>query len=109
MQLGRFDIDPDKRRLQLEGQTVHLGSRAFDILATIVAAQVRLVTRQQLMDAVWPGLIVEDGNIDVHISTIPKALGPDRDFIVTVSGRGSRRPNISRSRPFHSTRKRHVL
>ena len=88
MKLGRFDIDLGMRRLRLDGQSVRLGSRAFDILAVIVSANGRLVTRDELMKAVWPGIIVEEGNIDVHLSALRKALGADRDLIVTVSGRG---------------------
>jgi predicted ATPase/DNA-binding winged helix-turn-helix (wHTH) protein len=88
MKLGRFDIDLGMRRLRLDGQCVRLGSRAFDILAVIVSANGRLVTRDELMKAVWPGIIVEEGNIDVHLSALRKALGADRDLIVTVSGRG---------------------
>jgi predicted ATPase/DNA-binding winged helix-turn-helix (wHTH) protein len=88
MKLGRFDIDLGTRRLQLDGQRVRLGSRAFDILAVVIAADGRLVMRDELMSAVWPGMIVEEGNIDVHMSALRKALGADRDLIVTVSGRG---------------------
>lgn len=88
MKLGHFDIDLGMRRLQLDGQTVRLGSRAFDILAALVLAGGRLVTRNELMDAVWPGIIVEEGNIDVHMSALSKALGANRDLIVTVPGRG---------------------
>ena len=60
MKLGRFDIDLGMRRLRLDGQSVRLGSRAFDILAVIVSANGRLVTRDELMKAVWPGIIVEE-------------------------------------------------
>ncbi|KAH0444538.1 hypothetical protein KCU90_g831, partial [Aureobasidium melanogenum] len=88
MKLGRFDIDLGMRRLRLDGQSVRLGSRAFDILAVLVSANGRLVTRDELMKAVWPGIIVEEGNIDVHLSALRKALGADRDLIVTVPGRG---------------------
>jgi predicted ATPase/DNA-binding winged helix-turn-helix (wHTH) protein len=88
MKLGRFEIDLVMRRLRLDGEYVRLGSRAFDILAVIVSAHGRLVTRDELMKAVWPGIIVEEGNIDVHLSALRKALGADRDLIVTVPGRG---------------------
>jgi predicted ATPase/DNA-binding winged helix-turn-helix (wHTH) protein len=96
MKLGRFDIDLGMRRLQLDGQLVRLGSRAFDILAVIVSAGGRLVTRDELMNAVWPGIIVEEGNIDVHMSALRKVLGANRDLIVTVPGRGYQlaRPQI---------------
>jgi DNA-binding winged helix-turn-helix (wHTH) protein len=84
------------RRLQLDGQLVRLGSRAFDIPAVLVTAGGRLVTRDELMNAVWPGIIVEEGNIDVHMSALRKVLGANQDFIVTVPGRGYQlaRPQI---------------
>lgn len=96
MKLGRFDIDTDARCLLLNGERVRLGARAFDILVMLVSAGGRLVSRNELMQAVWPGVIVEDCNIDVHISALRRALGPDRELIVTVSGRGYR---CAQSRP----------
>ena len=90
MKLGRFDIDTEARCLLLNSELVRLGSRAFDILVTLAGAGGRLVPRNELMQAVWPGVIVEDCNIDVHVSALRKALGADRDLIVTVPGRGYR-------------------
>lgn len=49
-----------------------------------------LVTKNELMDRVWPGAIVEDNTLQVHISAIRKALGPDRGMLKTASGRGYR-------------------
>lgn len=88
MELGRFELDLGMRRLLRDGEAVRVGSRAFDILAAIAAAGGRLVTRDELMKTVWPGSIVEEGNIDVNLSALRKALGPDRDLIITVPGRG---------------------
>ena len=47
-----------------------------------------LVSKNQLFDLVWPGLVVEENNLQVHISTLRKLLGSER--IVTVAGRGYR-------------------
>ncbi|MGQ7935887.1 winged helix-turn-helix domain-containing protein [Paraburkholderia sp. D1E] len=94
--------------MQLDGQLVCLGSSAFDILAVIVCAGGRPVTRDELMNAVWPGVIVEEGNIDVHMSALRKVLGANRDLIVTVPGRGYQlaRPHISRRRSNPGRRQR---
>jgi len=88
IELGRFQIDLELRTLWCDGERVPLGSRAFDILAMVVKAGGRLVTKDELMDAVWPNTIVEENNIQVHLSALRKILGADRDLILTVPGRG---------------------
>jgi predicted ATPase len=50
----------------------------------------KLVTKDEIMRRVWPGTIVEENALQVHISTIRKALGADREMLKTVSGRGYR-------------------
>ncbi|MFM0439898.1 winged helix-turn-helix domain-containing protein [Paraburkholderia strydomiana] len=88
IELGRFQIDLELRTLWRDGERVPLGSRAFEILAMVVKAGGRLVTKDELMDAVWPDTIVEENNIQVHLSALRKILGADRDLILTVPGRG---------------------
>jgi predicted ATPase/DNA-binding winged helix-turn-helix (wHTH) protein len=88
IELGRFQIDLELRTLWRDGERVPLGSRAFEILAMVVKAGGRLVTKDELMDAVWPETIVEENNIQVHLSALRKILGADRDLILTVPGRG---------------------
>ncbi|RKE35725.1 putative ATPase [Paraburkholderia sp. BL23I1N1] len=88
IELGRFQIDLEMRTLKRNGETVHLGSRAFDILVAVASANGRLVTKDELMNIVWPDTVVEENNIQVHLSALRKALGPDRDLILTVPGRG---------------------
>lgn len=88
MELGNFQIDLEMRTLRRDGEIVRLGSRAFDILAVVASAVGRLVTKDELMDAVWPDTIVEENNIQVHLSTLRKVLGADRNLILTVPGRG---------------------
>jgi len=90
IELGRFQIDLELRTLWCDSERVPLGSRAFDILAMVVKAGGRLVTKDELMDAVWPNTIVEENNIQVHLSALRKILGADRDLILTVPGRGYR-------------------
>jgi predicted ATPase/DNA-binding winged helix-turn-helix (wHTH) protein len=88
IELGRFQIDLETRVLRQDGELVRVGCRAFDILAVVVSAAGRIVTKDQLMDAVWPGTVVEENNIQVHLSALRKILGPDRDLIRTIPGRG---------------------
>ncbi|OAJ56811.1 winged helix-turn-helix domain-containing protein [Paraburkholderia ginsengiterrae] len=101
MKVGRFYLDVETRRLMLEREDMQLGSRAFDILLLIVAAGGRLVTRDELLDVVWKGVIVADSNLDVHLCSIRKKLGSDRNLIVTVPRRGYRFAGVkSGAEPF---------
>ncbi|NLP64834.1 ATP-binding protein [Paraburkholderia sacchari] len=88
IQVGECELDLDLRALRRGGKTVELGSRAFDVLATIALAAGRVVSKDELMEAVWPDTIVEENNIHVQLSAIRKALGADRALILTVPGRG---------------------
>lgn len=83
---GRFEILTAERRLHVDGQPVPLGSRAFDLLAALVARRDRIVPKDELIDVVWPGLVVEENNLQVQISALRKVLGAQA--IATVPGRG---------------------
>ncbi len=85
-QFGRFEILTAERRLRVDGQSVALGSRAFDLLAALVARRDRVVPKEELITVVWPGLVVEDNNLQVQISALRKVLGTQA--IATVPGRG---------------------
>ncbi|MBY2995881.1 helix-turn-helix transcriptional regulator [Rhizobium leguminosarum] len=85
-----WELDLEKRELRAMGAPVPLGSRAFEILETLAVSSGRIVTKDELMKRVWPGMVVEDNTLQVHISAIRRALGKDRDLLRTVSGRGYR-------------------
>ncbi len=85
-QFGRFAILTAERRLLVDGTPVALGSRAFDLLAALVARRDRIVGKEELIEVVWPGLVVEDNNLQVQISALRKVLGTQA--IATVPGRG---------------------
>ncbi|MFD1557210.1 ATP-binding protein [Paraburkholderia silviterrae] len=86
--IGECEVDLGGRALRRGHHALELGSRAFDVLATIALAGGRLVSKSELMEAVWPNTVVEENNIHVQLSAIRKALGADRELIVTVPGRG---------------------
>ena len=90
VEFGRFRLLPHRRELRADGVAVELGSRAFDVLMVLVEAGGALVTKDEMLGRVWPDTVVEENNLAVQISTLRKALGEDRDFIRTVSGRGYR-------------------
>jgi TolB-like protein/DNA-binding winged helix-turn-helix (wHTH) protein len=72
---------------------VVLGSRALDLLGLLVERQGELVAKDAIMETVWPGTAVEEGNLTVQISTLRRILDQNREegsCIQTVPGRGYR-------------------
>src|SRR5262245_37651086 len=88
--LGGWEIDLARRELRSHGVPVELGGRAFEIIAELVKSAGELVTKNDLMNRVWPGAVVEDNALQVHVAAIRKALGPDRRMLKTAFGRGYR-------------------
>src|SRR6266542_5854968 len=85
---GAFELQLDERRLLKDGQSVVLRPRAFDLLAALVDRAGHLVTKDELLDRVWPKMVVEEAALHVQVSALRKVLGADA--ITTVSGRGYR-------------------
>ena len=84
----RLRILPERRALLVNGQPAALGSRAFDLLVALSERGERIVAKHELMDLVWPDVVVEENNLQVQISALRRLLGPDA--IATVPGRGYR-------------------
>src|SRR5438045_8435968 len=80
-------------RLLLEGdQPVRLGSRAFDILATLLERPGEAIGKDELVSRTWPKTFGEDANVKIQISALPRALGDAQGgnrYIATIPGRGS--------------------
>jgi non-specific serine/threonine protein kinase len=70
------------------GTPVRVGPHAFDLLVALVERSGRLATKDELLERVWPRVVVEENTLQVHVSTLRKILGADA--ISTVSGRGYR-------------------
>jgi DNA-binding winged helix-turn-helix (wHTH) protein len=81
-----FTIRPDTREVLIDGKPAALGARASDVLAFLDAHSDRVVSKRELLDHVWAGSIVEEGNLSVQISSLRKALGTHA--ISTVPGVG---------------------
>jgi TolB-like protein len=81
-----FTLDRRKRQLRRGTEVVRIGARAFDILEVLVVHRDRVVTRDEIMQTVWPGIVVGDNNLNVQVANLRRLLGPEA--IVTVSGRG---------------------
>ncbi len=90
---GPFRLLVARRELLAHGVPVTMGQRAFEILLTLVSRHGQLVTKDELMAEVWPGVVVEENNIQVHISAVRKVLAAAGDgdrYLLTVAGRGYR-------------------
>ncbi len=86
LRFGRFELRLGQRQLLVDGQPAVLGARAFDILLALIERQGAVVTKAELFAAAWPGVVVEENNLQVQISALRKALGADA--IATIPGRG---------------------
>jgi DNA-binding winged helix-turn-helix (wHTH) protein len=85
---GRYRLLPGARLLLCEGRAVALGSRAFDLLHILLRSRGTVVTKEEIVRHVWPCTLVEESNLRFQMASLRKALGPDRDFIKTIPGRG---------------------
>src|SRR6476659_5748298 len=90
LKFGRFQVLPHRREFLAEEVPVALGSRAFDVLMVLIEAGGELVTKDEILSRVWPGMVVEEHSLQFHVSALRKVLGEDRGFIKTISGRGYR-------------------
>src|SRR5258707_5169502 len=88
---GRFALDSRKRTLSRADSPVALTARTFDVLLFLAQHPNRLVTKEELLKAVWGDTFVEEGNLTQYISHLRKALGDaseDTRLIVTIARRG---------------------
>src|SRR5271168_3903724 len=86
-----FVLDPSRRTLSRVDSLVSLTPKAFDVLHFLVQNPNRLVTKEDLLKAVWGDTIVEEGNLTQYISLLRKALGDnseDSRLIVTIARKG---------------------
>jgi DNA-binding winged helix-turn-helix (wHTH) protein len=92
-EFGPFRVDPDKQLLSRENQPVAVTPKAFETLLALIRRSREVVTKDELMQAVWPDAFVEEANLSQNIFLLRKALGDtpeDHRYIVTLPGRGYR-------------------
>lgn len=88
-----FQLDPSKRILLQANRPISLTPRVFDALSYLVQNHGRVVSKQELIDTVWPDSFVEENNLSQSISLIRRVLGErkgENRYIVTVAGHGYR-------------------
>ena len=89
---GPYQVDAERRLLIREEACIPLQPKTFDLLLYMVRNPLRLLTKEELLGAVWPDSFVEEGNLTQNIFLLRKALtgrkGDDARYIVTLPGRG---------------------
>ena len=85
LRFGPFLLRPGARVLELDGQRVALGGRAFDILTALVERAGEVVSQKDLYERVWPGLNVNEAALRVQIRALRVALGAGGDGVTYVS------------------------
>jgi len=88
---GQFVLDPARRALSRDDLVVSLTPKAFDVLLFLAQNPNRLVTKEELLEAVWGNTFVEEGNLTQYISHLRRALGDnseDSRLIVTIARKG---------------------
>ena len=88
---GPFRLDVAERELCREGEPVALTAKTFDLLLLLVQGAGRTFQKSELLEALWPGSVVEESNLSQTIFLLRKALGENgegSDYILTVPRRG---------------------
>lgn len=91
-QWGRWRFEPSEFRLLRDDVVVPLPAKTLDLLFTLLKRAPRLVTKAEILAAVWPNASVEEGNIAFHVASLRKVLDKDEgtSAIETVRGKGYR-------------------
>ena len=90
-EFANFKLDQDQKTLLRNGEPLILTPKVFDTLLLLVQNSGRILEKDDLMKALWPGSFVEEGNLSQNISVLRKLLGDDRNgnsFIRTIPRRG---------------------
>lgn len=91
IRFAEFELDAAHRLLRRNGETLALNAKAFDLLEFLAENAGRVVSKDEILDAVWCGQFVEEANLKVQISALRKTLGERKNehrFLVTVPGKG---------------------
>src|SRR5882724_9780591 len=92
-EFGPFSLDAIERVLRRDGNPLNLTPKGFDTLLFLIRNHGRVLTKEELLQEIWPDTFVEDVNLAVNISILRKLLGDSqggRDYIETIPRRGYR-------------------
>ena len=83
-----LQVNLDRKTISIDGQPANLTRTEFDLLCLLLSNRGQVLSRQQLMDSIWEGVIVSDRTVDVHITRLRKKLGSYASHIVSRQGFG---------------------
>src|SRR5262249_22552274 len=86
---GRFRLDVGRRELLRDGEPLKLHGRALGILCALAEAKGEIVSKDELIARLWPGRIVEERNLHVHLQVLRRALddhGEGHSFVIPARG-----------------------
>lgn len=86
LQFGQYRLKPAERQVLGPKGVLDVSARSFDLLVLLLGRPDEVIRKTELFDAAWPGLVVEENTLQVHISALRKALGVG--MIMTVHGQG---------------------
>ena len=75
---GSMEVRPAERQVFINGAPAALGARAFDLLIALIERRERVVNKAELFDAVWPGLVVEENNLQVQVNSLRQLLRAEK-------------------------------
>jgi DNA-binding winged helix-turn-helix (wHTH) protein len=88
LKFGRLTVTPRERLLQIDGRSVELGGRAFDLLVALLETRGSIAPKDKIFEQVWPSMTVSDVSLRVQISALRQLLGSEGYTIKSVRGRG---------------------
>jgi DNA-binding winged helix-turn-helix (wHTH) protein/TolB-like protein/Tfp pilus assembly protein PilF len=93
LHIGDWTVEPDLNRLSSAGQTVKIEPKAMAVLVYLADRPGQVVSREALLSAIWPGVVVSDGSLTQVVIKLRKALGDDPEksaYIQTIAKGGYR-------------------
>lgn len=93
MRLGKVEVRPDRNEIRIDGRSIRLKPKAMAVLQCLIAAQGEVVTKNRILDTVWPNMVVSDSALTEMVHELRRALGDDSrnpSFIQTIPRRGYR-------------------
>ena len=90
---GDYALDPDRRELTRQAEAVAIGPKVFDLLLYLIQNRAHVVSKDDLLEAVWSGRIVSESTLTTHINAVRKAVGDNGEeqrLVRTITRKGFR-------------------